>query len=91
MAVTRQHSGDGSLGGDGQAMSFRSAVNVGANAVPLKLPESLDFGVWEVCIFLPEDRFGGGEDVNEVVEGGCRHFISVARSLSSLVQSVKRV
>jgi hypothetical protein len=56
MAIIRQRSGDG------RAMSFRSAVNVGANAVP----ESLDFNVWEVCIFLPEDRFVGGEDVNEV-------------------------
>jgi hypothetical protein len=70
MAVTRH----GSLGGDGRAMSFRGAVNVGGNAVPPKLPESLDFDFWEARIFLPEDRFGGGEDVNEAVEGGCRHF-----------------
>jgi hypothetical protein len=52
-------------------MSFRGA---GAKAVPPKLPESLDFDFWEALIFLPEDRFGAGEDVNEVVEGGCRHF-----------------
>ena len=74
MAVTRQRWGGGSLGGDGRAMSFRGAVNVGANAVPLKLPESLDFDVWEACIFLPEDFFRGGDDANEVVKGGCRHF-----------------
>jgi hypothetical protein len=55
-------------------MSFRDAVDAGGKAVPPKLPESLDFGFWEALIFLPEDRFGGGEDVNEVVEGGYRHF-----------------
>jgi hypothetical protein len=55
-------------------MSFRGAVDAVAKAVPSKLPESLDFDFWEVRIFVPEDRFGGGEDANEVVEGGCRHF-----------------
>ena len=34
----------------------------------------MDFDFWEALIFLPEDRFRAGEDVNEVVEGGCRHF-----------------
>ena len=70
-------------------MSFRGAVNVGGNVVPLKLPESLDFDFWEARIFFPEDHFIGGEDVSEVIEGSCRHF--EARSLSSPAQSVKRV
>jgi hypothetical protein len=74
MTVTRQRSGGGSLGGDDRAMSFRGAVDSGGKAVPLKLPEPLDFDFWEALIFFPEDRFRGGEDVNEVVEGGCRHF-----------------
>src|SRR5437763_1874693 len=74
MAVTRQRSGDGSLGGEDRAMSFRGAFDAGAKAVPPKLPESLDFAIWEVRIFLPEDLFGGGEDFNEVVEGSRRHF-----------------
>ena len=55
-------------------MFFRGTVNAGAKVVPLKLPESFDFDVWEACIFLPEDRFRGGEDANEVVDGDCRHF-----------------
>jgi hypothetical protein len=55
-------------------MSFRGAINAGGRAVPPKLPESLDFDFWEALIFLPEDGFGAGEDVIEVVEGGCRHF-----------------
>ena len=55
-------------------MSFRGAFDAGAKAVPPKLPESLDFAIWEVRIFLPEDLFGGGEDFNEVVEGSRRHF-----------------
>jgi hypothetical protein len=55
-------------------MSFRGAIDVGGKAVPPKLPESLDFDFWEALIFFPEGRFGGGEGVNEVVEGGCRHF-----------------
>jgi hypothetical protein len=55
-------------------MSFRGAVDAGGKAVPPKLPEPLDFDFWEVLIFLPEYRFGGGEDVDEVVEGGFRHF-----------------
>ena len=73
MAVTRQRSGAGSLGGGNRAMSFRGAIDAGGKAVPPKLPESLDFDFWEFRIFMPEDRFGGGEDVNEVVEGGCCH------------------
>jgi hypothetical protein len=74
MAVTRQRSGDGSLrGGDG-AMSFRGAVDAGGKAVPPKLPESLDFDFWKALVFLPEDRFVGGDNVNEVVEGGFRHI-----------------
>ena len=55
-------------------MFFRGAIDAGGKAVPPKLPESLDFGFWEALVFLPEERFGGSEDVNEVVEGGCRHF-----------------
>jgi hypothetical protein len=55
-------------------MSFRGAIAAGSKAVPPKLPEPLDFDFWEALIFFPEGRFGGGEDVNEVVEGGCRHF-----------------
>jgi hypothetical protein len=73
VTVTRQRSGDGSLGGDDRAMSFRGAIDAGGKAVPPKLPELLDFDFWEVLIFLPEDRFGGGEDVDEGVEGGFRH------------------
>jgi hypothetical protein len=55
-------------------MSFRGAIDAGGKAVPPKLPELLDFDFWEVLIFLPEERFGGGEDFDEIVEGGCRHF-----------------
>jgi hypothetical protein len=55
-------------------MFFRGAIDAGGKAVPPKLPESLDFDFWEALVFLPEERFGGSEDVNEVVEGGCRHF-----------------
>jgi hypothetical protein len=74
MAITRQRSGDGSLRGDDRAISFRGTVDAGGKAVPPKLPESLDFDFWQAPIFLPEDRFGGSEDVNEVVEGSCRHI-----------------
>ena len=49
-------------------MFSRSAVDVGGEAVPPKLPESLDFNFWEVRIFLPENRFGGGENVHKGVE-----------------------
>jgi len=55
-------------------MSFRGAINAGGKAVPPKLPESLDFDIWEACIFLPEDRLRGGSNANEVVEGGYLHF-----------------
>jgi hypothetical protein len=54
-------------------MSFWDAVDAGGKAVPPKLPESLDFDFWKALVFLPEDRFGGGENGNEVVEGGFRH------------------
>ena len=64
----------GSLRGDDRAMSFRGTIDAGGKAVPPKLPESLDFDFWEALIFLPEGHFGGGEDVNEVVEGCCRHI-----------------
>jgi hypothetical protein len=74
VTVTRQRSGGGSLGGNDRALFFRGAIDAGGKAVPPKLPESLDFDFWEVLIFLPEDRFGGGEDVDEVIEGGFRHF-----------------
>ena len=77
MAVTRQRSGDGSLGGDHRATSFRGAVEVDAKALPPKFPESMDLDFWEVRIFLEEDRFGGVKDGNEmveVVEVSFRHF-----------------
>ena len=74
MAVTRQRSGDGSLGGDHRATFFRGAVEADAKGSPLKFPESLDLGFWEVRIFLEEDRFGGVEDGKEVVEVSFRHF-----------------
>ena len=77
MAVTRQRSGDGSLGGDHRATSFRGAVEADAKGFPPKFPESLDLGFWEVRIFLEEDRFGGvedGKEVVEVVEVSIRHF-----------------
>jgi hypothetical protein len=74
MVVTRQRSGDGLLGRDDQTLSFRDVIDAGGKAVPPKLPEPLDFDFWEDLIFLPEDRFGGGEDVDEVVEGAFRHF-----------------
>lgn len=38
------------------------------------MPESLDLGFSEVFVFLPKDRFGAGEDVQEAVEVGFRHF-----------------
>ena len=52
-------------------MSF---VEAGDKAVPPKLPESLDFDFWKALVFLPEDRFEGGENANEVAEGGFRHI-----------------
>ena len=67
MAVTR----DGSLGGD---YFFRGAVDADAKGFPPLFPESLDFDIWEVRIFSEEDRFGGVEDFNEVVEVSFRHF-----------------
>jgi hypothetical protein len=93
MAITRQRSGDGSLGWNGGVMFLGCAVDTGGKAVPPKLPESLDLDFGEVCVFLPKEHSGGGEDVHEVVKVGCGHiefqmFVSTARSLGSPVQSV---
>jgi hypothetical protein len=74
MATNRHRSGDGLLSRNGGAMFFRSAFNAGRKAVPPKLPESLDLDFVEVCVFLLKDRFGGGEDADEGIEGCCGHF-----------------
>jgi hypothetical protein len=70
MAVIKQPSGDGSLGEDMGAKFFR----VDVKAAPPKLPGSLDFNFWKALVFLPEGRFVGGDNVNEVGEGGFRHI-----------------
>ena len=53
----RQCSGDESLGRNRGAMFFLSGVNAGEDAVPPKLPESLNFDFGEASIYFPENRF----------------------------------
>jgi hypothetical protein len=74
MATNRHRSGDGSLGRNGGAMFLGSAVDAGGKAVPPQLPEVLDLDFWEVCVFLPEEYFGGGKNVHKGVEAVFGHF-----------------
>ena len=74
LATNRQGSRDGPLASIGRGMLFGSAVDPGGEAVPPKFPKTLDFDLAQVCVFVPEEYLGGGENALEFVERGLRHF-----------------